>query len=136
MSKTDLDAILERIQLLMNKECDGSISEMARQVKHIQPSVSNWMTGRTQLNMLFIKSILERWPNLSAEWLLRGEGEMFKSKGVIEKTLTTINKFIPSCGADNYYESLLDMRDKRIRELEREVAMLRSGQTEDIRRNA
>lgn len=133
--KDTLESIRERIILILNKECNGSLSEMARQTRQSQPSVSNWCGGRTQLNMIFIEAILSNWKNISAEWLLRGDGDMYKSSGVVSRTIDAINKFIPSCGTDSYYESLLDMRDKRIRELEREVAMLRGGH-EDVRREA
>lgn len=44
-----------------------------------QTTVSGYTTGKRKVSLAFALAVLEHFPELSAEWLLRGEGEMFKS---------------------------------------------------------
>lgn len=39
-------------------------------------SVYNYLSGKQKAPMSFVVSVLESFPDVSAEWLLRGEGEM------------------------------------------------------------
>ena len=48
-------------------------------------TLNNYMTGRRAVGLDTIQAILLGFPNVSAEWLMRGEGPMFKS------TITTQN---------------------------------------------
>lgn len=43
-----------------------------------QPTVDRMLKGINAINLNFISSILTAFPDISAEWLLRGEGEMLK----------------------------------------------------------
>lgn len=44
-----------------------------------QPTLDRMLKGINALNLNCITSILETFPNVSAEWLMRGKGEMFLS---------------------------------------------------------
>lgn len=62
-----------------------------------QPTVHNYMTGKRQPSLEFILATLATYPDVSAEWLLRGEGTMQKESAstVItndnRRTITKIN---------------------------------------------
>ena len=43
-------------------------------------TLNNYMTGRRAVGLDTIQAILQGFPNVSAEWLMRGDGPMFKSE--------------------------------------------------------
>ena len=71
-----------------------------------QPTVDRMLKGINAININFISSILSAFPDISAEWLLRGEGEMTKGE-VTSKEMERINKL------NNVVESLQDVIDAR-----------------------
>ena len=66
-----------------------------------RPTVSNQLNGKWNLDVRVLLAVAKLSPNISAEWLLRGEGEMMQSssdaKGLeirlsrLEKLLETNN---------------------------------------------
>lgn len=131
------EVIIQRIRLFMDR-MEFNETQLSVSIGVSPVNVNRWLRNTT-MPMSLIYKILECHPNLSAEWLLRGKGEMFitDDKGnstVFDKLLSSIT----SCGDSQYYESLLDMRDKRIRELEREnntlnkMAQARIGGSKDL----
>lgn len=58
-----------------------------------QNTLSNQLNGIRELSLSTITAILTTYPELSSEWLLRGEGEMFKNE-VNSNELERINKLV------------------------------------------
>ena len=54
-------------------------SEFADTIKVVRASVSHVLAGRNNPGYDFIKSIMTAYPNLNIEWLMLGEGRMYKS---------------------------------------------------------
>lgn len=71
-----------------------------------QPTVDRMLKGINAINLNFISSILTAFPEISAEWLLRGDGEMLKGE-ITSKELERINKL------NSVVESLQDVIDVR-----------------------
>ena len=68
----------ERIEYLM-KTLDLSARQFAAQI-HVQPgTISNMMAGRNNPSYEVIKRILQRYETLNPEWLVFGEGEMWRT---------------------------------------------------------
>ncbi len=44
-------------------------------------SISHLLSGRNNPNFEFIVKLFERFPDVSPDWFLRGEGTMFRSEG-------------------------------------------------------
>jgi len=84
---------------------------LSEQVGVSQQSMNNYMNRQYRMSVDVAMKILELYPDLSAEWLLRGEGEMKRIPA--SKELKAMQKV---------YEGLLNDRDKRIRELELDLA--------------
>lgn len=76
-----------------------------------QQMMNNYLSGACRIPTSVVVRILEVHPELSAEWLMRGEGEM--------KRVLASN---PLASMQKVYEGLLNDRDKRIRELEIKLA--------------
>lgn len=71
--------VLQRVRLLA-KELNLSDNALAKKLGIPQATLSGWYNlGRTP-SIKMALTLLEVFPNLSAEWLLRGEGEMFKTQ--------------------------------------------------------
>ena len=84
---------------------------LGEEVGSSQQMMNQYLSGKTRIPINIVMRILEVYPELSAEWLLRGEGEMKKAKG--DKMIGNLQRM---------YEELLSDRDKRIRELEIKLA--------------
>ena len=69
--------IMERIQLYLRKE-RMKPAEFAKILGINSTSVYNYFSGTSKAPMSFIVLFLESFPDVSAEWLIRGEGEMMK----------------------------------------------------------
>lgn len=67
-----------RIEELMRSE--GLTSVKFAEVLSVQPSnISHIISGRNKPSYDFIVKLLERFPNVNPEWLLLGEGSIYKS---------------------------------------------------------
>lgn len=56
-----------------------SVNSLAKQINVAQATLNPQLRGDRTLAANIVVKILEAFPNISAEWLLRGEGEMYKS---------------------------------------------------------
>lgn len=70
--------IIKRInELIIALSLSSRAFAMACGIKYT--TLNNYLTGRRALGLDTVDSILMAFPNVSAEWLMRGEGHMFKS---------------------------------------------------------
>lgn len=53
-----------------------------------QNTLSNQLNGVRELSLSTITAILSAYPNVSSEWIMRGEGEMFKVEAINAKSET------------------------------------------------
>lgn len=54
-----------------------SVNAFSKQIGLPQRTVNNYITGDRSLSVDFIEATLAAFPELSAEWLLRGRGSMY-----------------------------------------------------------
>lgn len=72
--------IVERILELVDMKAKSK-RDFASMIGIEQTLFNNYMIGkRSGMNFDIVDSILATFPDVSAEWLLRGEGEMYKSE--------------------------------------------------------
>ena len=68
-----------------------SINSLAKQINVAQATLNPQLRGDRTLAANIVVKILDAFPDVSAEWLLRGEGEMYKSNSDsahVEATIT------------------------------------------------
>ena len=99
-----------------------SVNKLAQLIGMGQTTLNDQLRGRTTLTPSTIELILPYLTNISAEWLLRGEGAM--ERGIVSKIVGRLN----SCGdGDIFNESPAsdnaELR-KRVSDLEKEKAQL------------
>jgi transcriptional regulator with XRE-family HTH domain len=71
--------VIKRINELL-KIKHLTTNQLARTLGISPSSVYGYLSGESKPPMYFIVLFLESFPDVSAEWLLRGEGEMMKLK--------------------------------------------------------
>lgn len=71
-----------------------------------QNTLSNQLNGMRDLSLSTVMAILSAYPEVSAEWLMRGEGEMIRQEATT-KELERYNKL------NNIIESLQEVIDTR-----------------------
>lgn len=79
-----------------------------------ESSLSRQLNCKTAINYDTLLSILRSYPEISAEWLMRGEGEMIKRNGVLAEPNATYNvlDFVIACKDSSTEE--LDAAEKMI----------------------
>lgn len=69
--------LVQRISELISLKTRGSVSAFSRIIGLSQTTLNNYMIRRRKISLEVCTNILEEFPDVSAEWLLRGEGPMF-----------------------------------------------------------
>lgn len=71
--------ILDNISILADKE-GITIGALEKQIGASKGVLSRAMTNGTDIQAKWIQAIVENYPNVSADWLLTGKGDMIKQK--------------------------------------------------------
>lgn len=121
------DNVRQRVKLFLE---NNNLSEntLAKAIDVSQVSLNRWLKS-TPMPALFIHKILNKYPNLSAEWLLRGTEPMYlpadsqtDNKSFWEKIVSSL----PNCGDEQFYEEQLEEKDRVIRSLSKEISRLQT----------
>lgn len=75
----DFDKILKERLTLLQPEVSSSVSDFARKIGMKQATVNNYFIDNRKISADFLCCILNSIPNVSADWLMRGEGSMLRS---------------------------------------------------------
>ncbi|MCB9185446.1 MAG: helix-turn-helix transcriptional regulator [Flavobacteriales bacterium] len=67
-----MDAITERLKKIM-EDHDLSSSQMADRIGVQRSAISHILSGRNKPSLDFVVKVLESFPEVSSEWLLRGQ---------------------------------------------------------------
>lgn len=84
-------SLSDRLALLINDEYKSE-RDFARKVGLNQKTVNNIVNNQNSPNHSVVAKILKSIPNLSAEWLIRGEGPMWKEGPAPETQEPTTTK--------------------------------------------
>ena len=74
----NLNPLTERVQLAL-RSLNISVNALAKSSGISQTTLNQQINGTVKMGMAVITSLLDYSPSLSAEWLLRGEGDMLKA---------------------------------------------------------
>lgn len=73
--------VCQRIAEVLNSNSVKSVNSFAKAIGVPQPTLNNCARGTAEPRVSVAAAILSGLPALSAEWLMRGEGEMWKKDG-------------------------------------------------------
>lgn len=92
-------SVLQRIRVIIEKEgmSDRKFSEL---INIPQTSLSTLFNRGNEPNVSVVASILNAFPLISAEWLLRGEGNMLKSEDDTDKPKISYTTGVPYYNVD------------------------------------
>jgi len=79
------DSIIQRIREILDKY-DLSVTSLAKKIGVVQATLNRQLTGENSLSLDTVNAILYYYKEISAEWLLRGEGEMMKGTNYMPKS--------------------------------------------------
>lgn len=125
MEENKENTINQRIKALLRTE-GISVNKLADGANIKQPSLNKQINGDTNISLETLLLIKERIPNSSIEWIITGEGDMYKNnntsgnKSFFEKIISAL----PTCGDEQFYEEQLEEKDKKIRYQAKEISRL------------
>lgn len=90
-----------------------SINSLAKQINVAQATLNPQLRGDRTLAANIVVKILETFPDISAEWLLRGEGEMYRDNSEQKKEISLTNPQDDSVWKAKY-EAIKDCYDTLI----------------------
>ena len=115
--------ILKRInELIIASNLTSRAFAIACGIKYT--TLNNYLPGRRAVALDTVDLILKAFPNVSAEWLLRGEGPMYKSE-ITSQNDERINKLIATIGE---MQSIVSEKQKAIDDLMAENEKLKKQQ--------
>ena len=74
--------IKERVELLLHFK-NLSPSQFAEEIGVQRSGVSHILSGRNKPSLDFVKKIVERFPDVSYNWIIEGSGELQENNGVL-----------------------------------------------------
>lgn len=107
--------MINRLKIFI-KETGKTESAFARSCGIAQNTMSNYLSRQRKPSYEAIEKILLAYPQLSAEWLIRGNGEMNGNIGVVASAIEEAAKALKT--KDDVIEVLLS----KIRELESKLS--------------
>ena len=122
-----------RIKLLIKSQ-NTSQSELARKLDVTRGSVNLWLSGKQVPGHKQLMKIFELFPDVSADWLLLGRGEM----SIENKLSGSDNSFLKKQLMDQadkmgLYEKLLNEKDARIKLLENIISLTTKIPAENVK---
>ena len=72
------DTVLQRVRVAIEKSGFRSVNAFSKQIGVLQPTLSSCVNGKKEPRASLLMSVLNGLPELSAEWLMRGEVTMWK----------------------------------------------------------
>ena len=90
-----MEQIITRIrQFLETRKL--SVNQLAKEIGMEQTTVNRQLTGARAVSLTLVTAILSRFPDVSAEWLLRGRGGMVTTTTTDEilRRLTALEKAV------------------------------------------
>ena len=114
------NAMLERLRGVRASKAK-SVNNFAKLIGMSQTTVNGIMLGSRGVSVDIIVAVLTAFPDISAEWLMRGEGEMLRSEEAAQNALILEETIAHYTSVVKSYEVLLANRDEQIRKLELEL---------------
>ncbi len=118
------NAMLERLRGVRASKAK-SVNNFAKLIGMSQTTVNGIMLGSRGVSVDIIVAVLTAFPDVSAEWLMRGEGEMLRSEEVAQNALISDETIAHYTSVVKSYETLLANRDEQIRKLELELIQVK-----------
>ncbi len=116
-------SIVDRLNELLNFS-GLSVRSFSMKCNISQPTLDKQLKGLRGVSTETLVNVLHTFPQVSAEWLLRGEGTMFKDTTPLEVMEAKANEALAKVVSS--YQEMLDVKNERIAKLEEENRQLKA----------
>ena len=103
------DIVAQRLRLFLAKK-DITCKKLSAMIFMSEATLKGKLNGTRTLDLNTIISIAIRLEDLSVEWLLRGEGDMFKSSSGV-----SIHQYLYLQGRPRLYTVCIKKKEKRLK---------------------
>lgn len=79
------DSIVQRVREIIDKY-GLSVTSLAKKIGVVQVTLNRQLTGDSAISLETVNAILYYYKEISAEWLMRGDGDMIKGKSPINSS--------------------------------------------------
>lgn len=107
--------MVNRVKYLINEKA-RSVREFAEKIGVKQVTLNQQISGDRKLSLDIVFSILNSFPDISAEWLLRGKGNMYNTENSMPDIKTS--------DMQNIYETVVRDKDEQIEKMKAEINQL------------
>jgi DNA-binding XRE family transcriptional regulator len=107
--------MVNRVKCLINEKA-RSVREFAEKIGVKQVTLNQQISGDRKLSLDIVFSILNSFPDISAEWLLRGKGNMYNTENSIPD--------IKTGDMQSVYETVVRDKDEQIEKIKAEINQL------------
>ena len=80
INSIDMESLISQRIRAIAERYNFSITALSKRIGVAQQTLNRQIIGENAMSYYTIEAILSCFPEVSAEWLLRGEGEMLKGK--------------------------------------------------------
>lgn len=113
--------LLDRMRKVQKiKGFERNESAFARELQCLQATLNLYLAGKRKFPTMFVVNLLSVYEDISAEWLLRGKGEMFNNvdrcnkTDILENKITLLEKELEKACSEK--ESLLKENESLLKE--------------------
>lgn len=138
----EVNLVRDRIRFLLNQK-KVEVHQIAEDNKS-RVRMNRQINENTELSCKTIETILAKFPDISAEWLLRGESSMLRSDNMAPRiynsaigTIQGANRGSQSINPDpslqtsvEYMQKIVDMKDAEIQYLNKQIQELKDEKRE------
>jgi plasmid maintenance system antidote protein VapI len=107
--------MVNRVKYLINEKA-RSVREFAEKIGVKQVTLNQQISGDRKLSLDIVFSILNSFPDISAEWLLRGKGNMYNTENSMPD--------IKTGDMQKIYETVVKDKDEQIEKMKAEINQL------------
>ena len=115
--------MIERIKLIIS-QLGLSTRAFALNCGLRQNTLSNQLNGMRELSLSTVTAILTAYPEISSEWLIKGEGEMFKTTPPdinAERVMKMVDTIATLQDTINSKNDTIAALNERIKQLENQI---------------
>lgn len=123
-----MDENIRFIELLDTLKANGVISDYVQVSKELgtnKASISDIKSGRKKLSIDLLRRMKLSYPQTNIEWVMTGKGEMLNEEVRPEEEKEKIANTSPSTGIEDKLLTIIQEKDKVIREQAEEIGRLR-----------
>lgn len=105
------EQIKQRIYKFQN-DIGLTVAGLAKKIGMPQPTVNNYFLGNRDISLKLVVGILNAFPTLSADWLLRGVGEMYRKTDIDTFSEMVIAKHEKEKEAEKLTEEIARLKEE------------------------